>query len=92
MLMGSLGKSLRCVVSFPSWGRLAEHRTGAAGCAQPRESSGSAWDQTARVRKRVERKEGWEKKEEGVSEREGVSQPKALTGLNTVLGQQIIGA
>lgn len=28
----------------------------------------------------------------GVAGEEGVSQPEALTGLNTVLGQQIIGA
>lgn len=38
------------------------------------------------------KKKDREKRGGGVAGEEGVSQPEALIGLNTVLGQQIIGA
>lgn len=47
--------------------------------------------QAERGEKRSKKKDR-EKRGGGVAGEEGVSQPEALTGLNTVLGQQIIGA
>lgn len=56
--------------------------------------SGDAWGgNSQREGERAARKKGREKRGGGgVAAEEGVSQPEALTRLNTVLGQQIIGA
>lgn len=94
ILKGSLGKWFGCVLSG-SRGRLAKQGTGRLDVfseGRVRESSGGTQAQTARVRgeSREKRRQGGKRR--GVSEKEGVSQHKALTGLNTVLGQQIIGA
>lgn len=81
------------MVSLPSEGRLAKPGTGELGVLNEGRVVVVLRAQTARARgesrEEIKRQGG---KRRGVSEKEGVSQPKALTGLNTVLGQQIIGA